>query len=139
MNETKRKIGVAIATGALLLNAFAPLAIADTTIQISGNGSDSNNTANVNVTQNTTVVQNNTADVTNNVDVDADTGDNDAEDNTGGDVSIDTGDADVTVNVSNTLNSTQANVDCCQNGDTEVLIQGNGTHSDNDANLNLTT
>jgi len=139
MTNLKRKLITGIASGAILLNALTPFAFADTTIQISGNGSSSDNTANVSFDQSTTVVQNNTANVSNNVDVDADTGDNDAEDNTGGDVSIETGDADVDVDVSNTLNSNSANVDCCQTGDTEVLIQGNGTNSDNDANLNLTT
>ena len=135
MIETKRKIGVAIATGALLLNAFVPLAMADTTIQISGNGSNSDSTANVSLDQSTTVVQNNTANVTNNVDVDADTGGNDAEDNTGGDVSIVTGDADVDVDVDNAVNFNWADVNCgCLFEDLLAKIDGNGTNSDNDIN-----
>src|SRR3989338_3997974 len=105
MNDTKRKLATAIATGALLLNAFAPLAFASTTIQISGNGVGSNNYANVTQTSTTTVKQSNNASVTNNVDAYADTGDNSAKWNTGGDVTVNTGNATV-----NTSVSTQAKI-----------------------------
>lgn len=135
MQDTKRKLITAIATGALLLNAFAPLAFADTTIQISGNGTNSTNNADVNITQNTTVVQNNNATVTNNVSANADTGGNKAKDNTGGSVSIDTGDASTNVTVNNTLNQNQADVQCCDLGDTTVKISGNGSDTNNTANL----
>ncbi|OGH39320.1 MAG: hypothetical protein A3B44_02455 [Candidatus Levybacteria bacterium RIFCSPLOWO2_01_FULL_38_21] len=135
MNNTKRKIAGAIATGALLLNAFAPLAFADTTIQISGNGVGSNNYANVTQTSNTSVTQNNTASVNNNVNANADTGDNKANFNTGGNTTINTGNANVTANVSNTLNSNAAEVECCATGNTDVLIEGNGVGSNNTVNL----
>src|SRR3989344_8106782 len=97
MDNTKQKIGVAIATGALLLNAFAPLAFAGTTIIINGNGSNSNNDVNVDYNRDVDVDQNNDADVNNDVNVDANTGKNDANNNTGGDVMIDTGNAEATV------------------------------------------
>lgn len=136
MTNFKRQLISAMAAGAMVLNLAAP-AIAGTTIEISGNGSDSNNTANVTQTGDTNVTQYNNATVNNDVDVDSDTGNNDANDNTGGDVSIDTGDVNTTVTVNNTLNSNAAEVDCCPtNGDTEVLISENGTDSDNDVKLN---
>jgi hypothetical protein len=132
----KRVITSAVATAALLVNAALPV-FATTTIEISGNGSDSTNTAEVEFSQNTTVVQSNVADVYNNVDADADTGGNDANDNTGGDVDIDTGNATVDVGVTNTLNSNTAEVDCCPQGPVEVLISGNGSDSTNLVDLDL--
>jgi hypothetical protein len=135
MNDTKRKLATAIATGALLLNAFTPIAFASTTIQISGNGAGSDNYANVTQTSTTVVNQTNTANVTNNVNANADTGDNKANFNTGGNVTINTGNANITANVSNTLNSNQAEVKCCQAGNTDVLIEGNGAFSNNTVNL----
>ncbi|MCL4418611.1 hypothetical protein M1146_00750 [Patescibacteria group bacterium] len=135
MNNTKRKLATAIATGALLLNAFAPIAFASTTIQISGNGAGSNNYANVTQTSTTSVNQTNNANVTNNVSANADTGDNKAKSNTGGNVTINTGNANITTNVSNTLNSNAAEVKCCQAGNTNVVIDGNGADSNSTANL----
>lgn len=132
-----KRIASAVATGALLLNSFATPAFAATSINLSGNGSDSNNTANVNLTKNNTIVQNNTANVTNNVDVSAKTGGNRANDNTGGDVSIDTGNSSVGVAVQNLLNKNSASIGCCEDGDTEVKIAGNGSDSDNDVDLDM--
>ena len=138
MDNTKQKIATAIATGALLLNAFAPVAFATTTIQISGNGAGSTNYANVTQVSNTTVTQTNTANVNNSVDATASTGNNSAGFNTGGNVTIDTGKANVTANVSNNLNSNAAEVKCCATGNTDVLISGNGAFSNNTVNLTQT-
>lgn len=132
-----KRIASAVATGALLLNSFAVPAFAATNITLSGNGADSNNTANINLTKTATIVQNNTANVSNNVDVKADTGGNDANDNTGGDVEITTGDSDVSVAIKNMLNSNSASIDCCDKGDTSVKIADNGSDSDNDVDLDL--
>lgn len=132
-----KRIASAVATGALLLNSFVTPAFAATNIQISGNGSDSNNDAKLELQKTTSVVQSNTANVYNKVDVKADTGGNSAEDNTGGDVKIKTGDSAVGVTVKNMLNSNSASVDCCANGDTDVEISGNGSDSDNDVKLDM--
>lgn len=132
-----KRIASAIATGSLLLSSFATPAFATTTINLSGNGSDSDNTATVDLTRTNTVVQNNTAKVSNYVDVDANTGDNDANDNTGGDVNIDTGNSSVEVAVQNLLNKNSASIDCCANGGTSVKIANNGSDSDNDVDLDL--
>jgi hypothetical protein len=131
----KTRLTTAIATGAVLLNALAPVTYAGNQIVISGNGAGSDNTATV--TQNTTsnVSQNNVANVTNTVNADARTGGNDANFNTGGNVTVGTGNANVTVNVSNDLNRNVASVNCCQAGNTTVNISENGAFTNNTANL----
>lgn len=135
----KRKIATAIATGGLLLNLLSPAAFAATTIEISGNGSSSDNTTTVNQTQSNTVVQNNNATINNNVDATSNTGGNSANDNTGGSVTVDTGNARTTVDVTNRANSNTADVNNCNcSGDTTVKISGNGTSSDNNVNLDTT-
>jgi len=136
MSEFQKRIASAIAAGAILVNAALPV-LAQTTIVLSGNGSDSDNDANVSVSTTTTVVQSNTANVSNSVDADATTGDNDANDNTGGDVEVNTGDASVGVGISNTANSNVADVEGCCELDADVIIAGNGSDSDNTANLEL--
>ena len=133
--QIKRRLTTAIATGAVLLNALAPVTFATTTIELSGNGTQSDNDADVSVYQTTTVVQSNDADIDNYVDASADTGNNDANDNTGCDVSVETGDAETDVTVSNTANKNTASVDCCDSRDTDVLISGNGSNSDNTVGL----
>lgn len=127
----KRRLVTGFATGAILLNTLMPVAFADTTISINGNGSDSDNNANVSFEQSTTVVQNNDAQITNDVRVDANTGDNEANDNTGGDVSVQTGDVDAEVSVTNVANKNVADVECCTGGDKEIEISKNGSDSDN--------
>lgn len=136
---TKTKFATAIATGALLLNAFTPFAFADTSLEISGNGSLSTNDAKVKTTTNTTVVQNNSAYIKNDIDASGNTGGNDANDNTGGDVFVDTGDAVTIVDVATKANLNVADVNCdtC-GGDSNVKISGNGSESDNNAKVKNT-
>lgn len=125
-----------MAAGTMVLNVATP-ALAGNTIEISGNGTDSDNKAVVNQNNNTTVTQSNVADINNNVNVNSNTGNNKASDNTGGNVKVDTGDATSTVKVNNAANGNAASVDCCANsGDTDVLIKGNGKDSDNNVYLN---
>jgi len=136
MNKFQRSLATAIAAGALLVNTVLPV-FAETTIIISGNGTDSENGVEASFSQSTTVVQSNDAKVENKVNATASTGANEAKDNTGGDVSIDTGDADVTVDVANTLNKNAAEVDCCPGGDVEVEISGNGSDTKNGVELGM--
>ena len=114
----------------------------DTSVKISGNGANSDNT--VALTNNNTnlVTQNNTANVSNDIDADAETGENKASSNTGGDVVIMTGNAKVDVDV-----STLANVNSARIGggvtptpSASFWIVGNGAGSTNyiDATLNNT-
>jgi len=126
----KKRIITAIATGAVLVNAMAPLALADTNLTVSGNGALSSNAVNVVSASNTVVNQTNNANITNNVHSDASTGGNSSNFNTGGNSTISTGDANNTVNVSNAANLNEANVSCgCGNGATSVNVTGNGAYS----------
>src|SRR3989304_5400104 len=127
MNKFQRSLATALAAGALFVNTVLPV-FAETTIVISGNGTDSNNTVEAGFSQSTTVVQSNEAEVKNKVSATA---------TTGGDSGIETGDADVTVNVSNVLNQNSAEVDCCPGGDVEVEISGNGSDTENTVELGM--
>ena len=135
MTKLRNKVLAALSAGAMLLSVVSPVLAAETTLEISGNGSDSDSTINLGQSNTTAVVQSNNANVTNDVVANADSGHNDANRNTGGDVTVDTGDAKTDVKVSNSLNSNTASVDCCGANDTSVLISGNGDKSDNDVNL----
>src|SRR3990172_10232018 len=112
MTKLQRIIASAVASGSLLASAVLPL-MAQTTIVISGNGAGSDNSAVVTQTSVTTVTQSNEAEVTNNVEAEAETGENEANFNTGGDVTISTGAASATAVVTNELNSNAAEVECC--------------------------
>ncbi len=139
MNKLFRRVAVSVATGSMIFGSFMPAALGQLNLEVTGNGSDSNNTLNLSSTNSTVVTQSNTANISNNVNVSADTGGNDAEDNTGGDVSVTTGDSDVSVGISNTANSNSASVDSCNGclGDLSVVISGNGSDSDNEVNLDV--
>lgn len=132
MTNFKKKFTTAIATGAVLANAFVPMAFAQsTTLQITGNGAFSDNKVDADLSNEVTVNQSNDADIDNNVDVDADTGNNSASFNTGGDNDVVSGDADVTVEVDNLVNFNSANIeDCGCLADLEASIEDNGAFSD---------
>lgn len=134
--ELKKKLISSLAAGATLLYTVTPV-FAGVTLDISGNGSDSNNEVRYEQENEVEVLQVNEAEVLNQIEVKVDTGDNEAEDNTGGDVSIKTGDAETKVTVSNTLNSNVAEVESCCTGDVEAKISGNGTDSKNEMKLEL--
>jgi len=135
MSNLQKKVASAIAAGALLFNTILPV-VAGTTIEISGNGSDSYNKAEVDVEQTTVVEQSNEANIQNTVNASANSGYNDANRNTGGEVSVDTGDATTSVGVTNVVNKNEAEVECCQ-GDVDVLISGNGDNSTNKVDLDV--
>ena len=71
----------------------------------SGNGTGSQNTSAISTTENNTTVQNNTAHIQNNINLSANTGENRANDNTGGDTTIKTGDAKIVANLVNFVNN----------------------------------
>src|ERR1700722_17881078 len=101
----KSRLTTAIATGAVLINALAPLAMADSTITVAGNGADSHSGVNVSNNSVANVTQTNVANITNNVTSNASTGGNSS--------SFNTGDANNTVNVTNAANANQANLSNC--------------------------
>ncbi len=108
----------------------------DVDVEISGNGWKSDNDANLKLSTSTDVFQNNYAKIKNDVDADSDTGDNDANYNTGGNVSVKTGDADTAVLIDNKVNSNWAKIgDGSGGASVSLKILGNGAESDNDINL----
>jgi hypothetical protein len=132
-----QKIASAIATGTLLFSSFVIPAFADSTLTVSGNGSDSVNNVSVSAPQTNTVVQDNNAQITNNVNSTAQTGGNTAINNTGGSTNIGTGNASSTVNISNTANVNQAApIPATGTGTTGVTISGNGASSNNNVQWN---
>lgn len=133
MTQLKRQIIAVIAAGSATLNLVGPAFAAELTI--TGNGSSSDNTISVEKSNDTTVVQSNTAVVNNTVSSNATTGGNRANDNTNGDVMIRTGNATTATTIENNLNSNVAQVDCCEESDLDVLISGNGSHSDNEVEV----
>jgi len=135
MNRFQKVVASTVAGAGILLNVVFPAFAA--TIEISGNGSDSYNKADVDLNQTTYVQQTNKADIENHINVDASTGGNEANKNTGGGVSVESGDATSKVTVTNTANSNSAEVACCELGDIEVKISGNGEDSKNKVYLDV--
>ncbi len=136
-----KKITTGIAAIAMLaqIAIFPASAFASTTtLQITGNGADSQNTTQVSNTTNTVVSQTNSADISNTVNASSSTGSNSANKNTGGDVKIDTGSSQTLVSVENTANSNAASVTNCNcAADATVVVSGNGADSKNNAKLEL--
>ncbi len=136
MTNFKKQLLSVVATSAVLLNIAAPIAFASTTITISGNGEQSNNSTAVTQANTTTVQQSNTATVNNTVNANAESGDNSASGNTGGNVLVKSGASTVDSTVTNALNSNAAQVNCnCGTGSTDLSVTGNGEKSDNELAL----
>jgi hypothetical protein len=126
------KLATGVASAALLVSSFAPLASAE--VLISGNGSRSSNGVFVSNTNTTSLSQVNRTDVSNDVNISNNTGGNRANGNTGGDVSINTGNAEAAVEIHNMAGSNVASIDscgCASNGIGDITIVGNGSRSDN--------
>lgn len=133
----KTRFTTAIATGAVLVNALAPVALANT-ITVSGNGAFSNSAVNVSNNTTTVVNQTNDANITNHIDSNASTGGNTSNFN-GGNTTIKTGNATTDVNVTSAVNLNQASLSTCgtcNGGATDVTISGNLPYSDNDVAVN---
>jgi hypothetical protein len=133
----KVKLVSGIATGALLLGAFAPAAFAaTTTVTISGNGNKSNNTTVVVNKHKNKIKQANFAAVLNLTGVVLSTGGNKANNNTGdGNVNLTSGSATSTVTNNTTIGGNVATAqDCgCDSGSATLKITGNGSNSTNTA------
>lgn len=101
------------------------------------NGADSYNKIDLDLDVETEVVQENSVRVKNNVDQDADTGDNDIEENTGGDIDVVTGDVEQVIDVWNSAGYNALEVDGCCELDGEVVVDKNGADSKNTVELAL--
>lgn len=126
----------ALTTGVMLVSSLTPAFASENSFVVTGNGYDSKSEVEFNSTNTQVVTQDNKADVSNNVNVNASTGGNEADKNTGGDVKIDTGDAAVSVQIENKLNSNKAKLDCCDSGDLNVEVSENGADTYNKVKLN---
>jgi hypothetical protein len=137
---TKSRFTTAIATGAVLLNALAPIAFASSAndITVTGNGVNSTSNVSVNRASDTVVNQTNNANITNNVSSNASSGGNSSSFNTGGATRIVTGNATSNVKIDNAANLNKADLsNCnCNGGAYNVTVDGNGVGSDNNVNLN---
>lgn len=102
MFDLKLKTATAFAVGALFM--AAPIALADTSISIWGNGAGSDNRVSVNTANEKRVGQHNNVRIDNDVRVFSNTGGNRANFNTGGDVRIRTGDINSYVHINNNAN-----------------------------------
>mgnify|MGYP001610521492 CR=1 FL=1 len=104
--KLKIRITSAMAASALMASLLAPAAFADASLEISGNGTGSDNKIVVKHESDCTVKQKSNTNVGLEVDVYSNTGGNTASGNTGGDVTIDTGNAttEITVDVSGCSN-----------------------------------
>lgn len=134
---TFKKLTTAIATGAVLINAMAPIALANT-ITVTGNGALSTNNVTEVTTNVTKVDQTNNAKVNNNIDSNATTGGNSASFNTGGTTQIVTGNAKNDIDVSTAVNLNKVDLkNCgqCNGGAVNVTVSGNGATSDNNVDV----
>lgn len=128
-------VTAALTTAAAIAVSAGP--ILAVSVEVSENGSDSDNSTNVTVNQTVDIFQSNNADVSNDISAGVSTGGNSANDNTGGDVEIETGDAAVGAKVSNDVNRNHISLGCCKGVDAKVKITNNGSDTENRINLNL--
>lgn len=86
-------------------NCIAGCIVGDTVLTNTNNGSGSVNTGTIDSNENNATFQNNAVDIENNLVLDANTGDNRTDRNTGGDSTIQTGNANVAASVGNFANN----------------------------------
>lgn len=111
------------------------------TLNISGNGSDSESKATHSQENKVEVEQSNKSDIKNDVSSESNTGENKVDKNTGGEVKVETGSSESHVEVKNeNINQNKAEVgcgDCDKNsGEVKINISNNGDGSKNQAELN---
>lgn len=138
MTNLKIKITAGLSAAAMMGTMITPAFAADTTIDISGNGSNSTNGVSVVNTNTSDVVQKNKTKVDTTVNATGNTGGNKANGNTGdGNVSIDTGDVDTAITITVGGGSNDATVPSCgcDQGALDVVVSGNGNGSTNGANV----
>jgi hypothetical protein len=133
-----KKLATGIASSALIMQMLVPAAFANTTVEISGNGNQSDNKVEIKDESAVVVEQGNVMMVDVNVVSKANTGGNKANANTGGDVSIETGKAEATSDLTVLGGTNIASLPCdciCKDKTTNVLVTGNGNKSKNTTKL----
>lgn len=138
MRKFDIKLGSAVAIAAFVATVIAPAGLAETTVDVTNNGAQSNNTVNVSNSNGSGsgVKQVNNSTIVNGVTVKQNTGNNSASFNTGGDTGIETGNAASTVTVAVGGSANVASTDDCGcTSNTTVNISDNGARSDNTVNI----
>lgn len=134
VNIMLKKFATGLVTGSLILNAVIP-ALADTTVDVTGNGSGAVNTVTVREKCKQIVKQKNSTSAYITLNLVGNSGDNNANDNTNGNVTILTGDVKNTANVTVTGGDNTAEVPPCCCGEeangTAVTVADNGTGTTN--------
>lgn len=135
MKNLGYKLAAGAASAAMLAATMAPPVFAGS-LEISGNGADSNNAINVDEDCTTVLRQKNKSRVGVKANLGSNSGNNSANANTGSDVDVDSGDAtsDAIVTVEAGGNVAEDTPDCCDclgNGDSDQAIKGNGEDSRN--------
>ena len=120
--KTVANSNTAVVGGGMGSAGIAPTA----SFRILGNGAGSQNWITATLVDANTLNQTNAANINNNVNANAESGDNDANFNTGGDVTIKTGAAVSVVGIDNMTNFNVANLDCGCVFDVLAKIDGNG-------------
>ena len=113
-----------------------------TELIISGNGTSADSEVVLNTTTTANITQTNDAQISSYVDTQAITGDNGVSANTGSDSSITTGDISTDTSISNTVNLSEVNSNCCPSASgVNLTITGNGVDSTNtiEADINNQT
>lgn len=103
-------------------------------IEVSGNGTDSENSVDVTLTNQTNVLVTQNADITNNINGNLNTGQNSASDNSGN-VSISTGDIHAKAGIENSVVNLASVKGSSGGSDLTISIFGNGSSSDNNVKL----
>ncbi len=127
MRKFLRKVSLVSAAGMLA----SGIALADIDMSNENTGSDSTNENTVDVDQTIDEDVTNSADIDNDVDADLDTGDNEANDNTGGG-DVDSGDADIDGELENEVNSATVSFYTAVFGDVDGELENNTTGSDSE-------
>ena len=129
----KYKAFLSIIASFLLVIGLSPVRVQADEIAVTGNGSESVNTAQNTSSTQTTITQNNDSTINNSVTTTSNTGNNSASDNTGS-TNITTGNASTTTEIQNGGNVSTVNQNCCpQSGGSSTTISGNGSGSINGA------
>lgn len=132
MYKQLAKFGATFASVTIVVTTFSPVAFAET-LEISGNGKDSNNTITVVEAPTDVLVQSNKTAVLTAAFSSASTGGNEANGNVGSGVDVKSGDATAKTSVSVGGSSNTATVEesCGCATPPDVLISGNGKNSTN--------
>lgn len=135
---TKYKLGSILASAAFLGSAALFPAFASSGVDVSGNGAFSDSQTRLENYRNLALRQLNVTDIANRVITAQNTGNNQANFNTGSNVTINTGNANSNVGVQNEAGKNVADVSGCATcgGSSNVGILGNGAYSDNSVREN---